>query len=91
MPVATGSRSKQSSLALTECCARNGSALCTHRGMKYPRIRLIHIVCLSVWATLLAANAHAQVTIDDAVAQGDRIELPLAIAGEVGAVRQVLP
>jgi hypothetical protein len=36
--------------------------------MKYPTIRLIHIVCLSLWATLLAANAHAQVTIDDAVA-----------------------
>jgi hypothetical protein len=42
-------------------------ATCTHRGMRYQTLRLIHIVCLSLAANLLAANAHAQ-NIDDAVA-----------------------
>jgi hypothetical protein len=36
--------------------------------MKYPTIRLIHIVCLSLGAILIAANAYAQGSIDDAVA-----------------------
>jgi hypothetical protein len=36
--------------------------------MKYQALRLVHIVCLSLAPTLLAANAHAQVSIDDAVA-----------------------
>jgi hypothetical protein len=35
--------------------------------MRYQTLRLIHLVCLSLAANLLAANAHAQV-IDDAVA-----------------------
>src|SRR6476660_5511847 len=36
--------------------------------MKYATVRLIHIVCFLLGATLLAANAHAQGAIDDAVA-----------------------
>jgi hypothetical protein len=36
--------------------------------MKYQTLRLIHLVCLSLAATLVAATAHAQVGIDDAVA-----------------------
>jgi hypothetical protein len=36
--------------------------------MKSATLRLIHIVCFSLAATVLAANAHAQVSIDDAVA-----------------------
>ena len=36
--------------------------------MKYQTLRLIHIVCLSLAATLLASNVHAQLGIDDAVA-----------------------
>jgi hypothetical protein len=52
-------------LALTVCLRQERFATCTDPGMKYQTLRLMHIVCLSLAATLVAANAHAQV--NDAV------------------------
>ena len=40
---------------------------CTHRGMKYATVTPIHIVSFLLAAILLAANAHAQGPVDDAV------------------------
>jgi hypothetical protein len=36
--------------------------------MRYQTLRLIHTICLSLAATLLSTNAHAQTSVDDAVA-----------------------